>query len=294
MLKVRHKYILIISVIALLNYSCEDPIDVDLEEGRSQLVVDAFLNSDTTEQKIRLTRSAEFFLNAPAPIVTNADVKVIGPNGIQYSFNSDNQGNFVYRPSTNGQLDSIGFNYRLLLTYDGQVYTATSKLNPVPKVDSMTFAFEEAELGADEGYYTQFHSTDFPDRKDYYWIKAFRNLGPLFPNNPEFLNLSEDGSFGSEFTDGEPFIFPIRAAITDFDEPFIPGEVSSVELWSLNQDVYSFLQQMSIQANNDGLFSIPAANIRSNILDANGQSQEEVLGVFSVSSVSRNSIQILP
>lgn len=285
---------LMLMALCIVMVACEDPIDIELDEGRSQLVVDAFISNDMNPQTIRLTKSANFFLNAAAPIANNVNVNIEGPNGVIYNFVNDNQGNYTYDPTTMGAIDSVGFNYRLLISYNGEVYQSFSKLNPVPDIDSMTFAFEEAELGSEEGYYSQFYATDFRGRKDYYRIKAFRNGEPLYPENPEFINLSEDAAFGGEGADGFQFIFPIRAAITDEDNPFLPGEISSVELWSLNQDAYSFLQQMVTQANNDGLFSVPAANIRSNILDISGSAQDEVLGVFSVSSVSINSITITP
>jgi len=274
--------------------ACEDPIDIALDEGRSQLVVDAFISSDMSLQSIRLTNSANFFLNSAVPAVNSAIVNVEGPNSIVYNFVNDKQGNYIYDPSTKGALDSIGFKYRLQISYNGEQYQSFSMLNPVPKIDSMTYAFELEELDSKEGYYTQFYATDFGGRKDYYRIKAFRNGEPLYPENPEFINLSEDAAFGGEGADGLLFIFPIRAAITDEGNPFLAGETSSVELWSLNRDAYSFLQQMITQANNDGLFSVPAANIRSNIVDISGSTQEEVLGIFSVSSVSRNSIIINP
>ena len=63
------KIVRIIFFIAVFTsfYACEDTIDVDLNTGESQLVVDAFLSSDSTLQTIRLTKSADYFLNARTP-----------------------------------------------------------------------------------------------------------------------------------------------------------------------------------------------------------------------------------
>ncbi|MEQ8623977.1 MAG: DUF4249 domain-containing protein [Vicingaceae bacterium] len=283
--------IALIFVFAFL-YACEDVIDLDLNTGESQLVVDAFLTSDSTLQKIRLSKSAEYFLNAQTPAVNNAKVEVFGPNNQRYEFISDGAGNFVYDPQVAGPLDSIGFTYQLELTYEANKYIAFSMLNPVPPIDTILVAFEEASTFTEEGYFTQFFAVDFAGRRDFYWIKAFKNGIPINEENPSSLILSQDASFSGDGADGFPFILPIRAAITDEENPFQVGDVSSVELLSLNEAVFEYLDQVTIQANNGGLFSTPPANIRSNILDVSGNLQEEVLGVFSLSAISRDSILI--
>lgn len=289
----RYKIAFLLSLAVYLS-SCEDPIDLDLDSGRSQLVVDAFLTNDSSVQTIRLTRSADYFLNAPTPSENSATVRVIGPSNTVYDFVSDGNGNFQYDPMSNGALDSIGFTYKMELNYNGAAYIASSVLNPVPPIDSMSVAFEEEELGSEEGYYTQFYARDFFGRKDYYWIKPYKNGKTAYPEDPTFLILSEDAAFGGEGADGFEFILPLRAAITNEEEPFVPGDTSSVELLSLTETAYEFLDQVVVQSQDGGLFSTPPANIRSNILDAAGNIQDEVLGVFSLSSISRSQIIVTP
>ena len=115
-------------------------------------------------------------------------------------------GSYTYDPNTNGRLDSVGFTYQLNLVYDNKTYTANSQLNPVPPVDSVTFSFEENELGQEDGYYTQFWATDFFGRKDFYYIRAFKNGVTINQENPSSLILSEDAAFGGNGADGFPFI----------------------------------------------------------------------------------------
>ena len=283
------KKFIYIFFLALTFSACEDVIDVDLDQGESQLVIDAFVTNDSTVQTIRLTKSADYFLNAPTPAATNAQVSIVGPNSLIYNFVSDQTGNYLYDPNTTGALDSIGYPYKLEVLYDGRTYTSISILNPVPTIDSISQSFEEDELGSEEGYYTQFWARDFPGREDFYWIKAFKNGKPIDTVDNSNLILSQDAAFSGNAADGFAFILPIRAAITNEEEPFEVGDESSVELLSLNAEVFEFLEQLTIQANNGGLFSTPPANIRSNIKDASGNSQDEVLGVFSMSAISRAS-----
>lgn len=288
----KYLYLLSFPFSFFLLTACEDEIDVELDEGASQLVVDAFLTNDSSVQSLKMSKTAPYFLNEATEGVDGLNPVVYGPNGQQFVFQSAGKGNYTYDPKINGALDSIGFRYRLEFNYKDQLFTATSLLNPVPPVDSMTYAFEEEELGAEEGYYSQFWARDFAGTKDFYWIRAFKNGTELREDDPASLILSEDAAFGGNGADGFIFILPLRAAITDGDDPLAVGDVSSVELYSLNEEIFEFLDQLTIQANNGGLFSTPPANIRSNIRDANGNLQDQVLGVFSLSAISSASIQI--
>ncbi len=284
-------YILLIASIFTI-YSCEDKIDLDLDTGRTQLVIDAFVSSDSTLQTIRVTQTASYFLNSPTPGVSNAAVSIEGPNNTIYNFSHNSNGNYTYDPSTNGRIDSIGYEYKLKITANNKDYMSVSTLNPSPVIDSITYNFEEEEPGAEEGYYAQFWSRDFAGRRDWYWIKAFKNKDPIDTASYAQYNLSQDAAFSGDAADGFIFIVPIRAGITNEDEPFIIGDSVSVELISINEVVWNYLIQVSTQANNGGLFATPTANIRTNITDIAGQVQNDVLGVFSMSSISRNSIII--
>lgn len=280
------RYILFAVFVALTFSSCEDIIELDLDNGKNQLVVDGFLNNESSIQTIRLTSSAPYFSNVATPSENFASVRLIGPNNLTYNFISNGNGNYEYNPNTLGAIDSIGFNYKLEIDYKGSTYTSTSLLNPVPVIDSMPYAFEPAGFGTEEGYYAQFYARDFGGRKDFYWIKPFRNGKPVY-DDPTFMILSEDATFGGEAGDGLVFIEPFRAIITDQDNPFVLGDTSSVELHSLNSSAYQFLDQLVNSSGNDGLFAVPLSNIRSNIFDAAGNPQDEVLGLFSLSAISK-------
>ena len=280
------KYIFFALIVTVTFSSCEDIIELDLDNGKNQLVVDGFVNNDSSIQTIRLTSSAPYFSNVATPADNDASIRLIGPKNTTYNFISDGNGNYEYDPNTLGAIDSIGFNYKLEIDYKGNTYTSSSILNPVPVIDSMPYAFEPSGFGTEEGYYTQFYARDFGGRKDYYWIKPFRNGEPVY-EDPTFIILSEDATFGGDAGDGLVFIVPFRAIITDQSNPFVLGDTSAVELHSLNESAYQFLDQLVNSSGNDGLFAVPPSNIRSNIFDAAGNPQDEVLGLFSLSAISK-------
>ncbi len=288
----KFKHILYLLFVTFLFSSCEDVIDLELDSGRDRLVVDAFLNSDSTVQIIKLTTTAPYFSDVATPSEDDATIRVVGPRNTLYNFVNDGNGNYFYDPSDSGPLDSIGYSYKLELEYKGVTYTASSTLNPVPVIDSMTYAFEPSTFSSEEGFYSQFFARDFPGRKDFYWIKPFKNGEPVYKEDPAFMILSEDAAFGGDAGDGLVFILPLRSVITDDDNPFVVGDVSSVELQSINSEVFEFLSQVAATSGNDGLFAVPPSNIRSNIRDAAGSAQDEVLGVFSLSAISKFEIII--
>ncbi len=285
------KYILFALIVAATFSSCEDVIDLELDNGKNQLVVDGFVNNDTSVQIIRLTSSASYFSNVATPSENGASVRLKGPSNVVYNFISDGEGNYEYDPNTLGLIDSVGFEYKLEIDFNGNTYTSKSILNPVPIIDSMPYDFEPSGFGTEEGYYTQFYARDLAGRKDYYWIKPFKNDTAVY-DDPTFIILSEDAAFGGDAADGLVFILPFRSIITDQENPFILGDTSSVELHSLNLDAFEFLDQIVNTSGNDGLFAVPPSNIRSNIFDAAGNSQDEVLGLFSLSSISKFEVVI--
>ncbi len=275
---------------SLIFTSCEDEVDITLDKGEAQLVVDGFITNDSNLQTIILSRSADYFSNTTTPAVTNATVKVHGPNQ-SYDFVHSQDGHYIYDPSTFGALDSISFPYKLEVIYDNETYEATSILQPVPLIDSMTQMYRAKSLFFMEGYYAQFYATDFAGRDDWYWIKAYKN-GELLQNRPTDFTFSKNGGMMGLEADGSEFLGHIRSAITKSDAPFELGDTSTVELLSLNEAAYNFLEEVVTQANNGGIFSAPPANIKSNIKNTSGNLENKILGVFSISSIQTKSLII--
>ena len=183
-------------------------------------------------------------------------------------------------------MDSIGISYEFQVTYQGALYRAASILNPVPPIDSIKYEFEEVTFGdGEDGYQAEFFATDIAGREDFYWVKGFKNNAKIGDVNSFFT--SENGAFGGTNADGLLFVFPVRVfAINDGDERYQLGDNIRVELWSINEEIAEFFSAVETQTNNGGLFSTPPSNVKSNIRNANGLSQNEVLGAFCISSIT--------
>jgi len=62
----------IIPITLIFFSSCEDVVQIKLDEGSKLYVIDAFVNSLPTDQVIRVTYNDSYFNASVAPPVTNA------------------------------------------------------------------------------------------------------------------------------------------------------------------------------------------------------------------------------
>ena len=276
-------FIFILTVIAFS--SCEDVIQVKLDEGAPIITIDAFVNDMRTQQKVRLTYTDAFFSQKTNEPITGASVHVKDlTSGLDYVFTDNNDGNYIYNLIATDTLGRVGHKYELTVTHQGNVYTSSTKMNRTTKVDSLLVEFNEGGgLGnAKPGYKFAFLGFDIPgDTTDYYWIKSYRN--GVFFNKGIDINIAVNAAYGAG-ADGFPFIPPIAQSITPFGEVFNKYDVCRVEIHSVDLATYSFLLQVFTQTTNSGLFATSPENVKTNITNTT-DTKTKVVGWFSMSAV---------
>ncbi len=261
--------------------SCEDVIQVKLDEGEPIVTIDAFINDMQLQQKVRLTYTDGYFSQKPNDPIVGASVVIKDlSTGIDYMFNDNNNGDYVWTPTDTLR---IGHNYELTVTHQGNIYKSISRMNRTSKVDSIISEFKEGGgiAETEPGYDMAFLGFDIPgDTVDYYWIKSYRN--GVFFNKGGDINICADAAFGAG-ADGFPFITPIAQGITPFGERFKQYDVCRVEIHSINLETYNFLTQVQTQTTNSGLFATSPENVKTNIT-ANTD-KIKVVGWFCMSAV---------
>lgn len=275
--------------------SCTTVIDAKLDTGPVQLSVDGIITDQPGSQTIRLTQSAAYFDSSVPTPATSATVTVADDAGKTYSFSDpDNDGYYVWQPAGKDTLGHIGRTYQLSIAYQGETYRASSKINPIPPIDSMIFVKRKrSPLSKIEGYRGEFYAVDIPNEVDYYRVRFFRN-GEL-QNKPNNIITSQDGAFrgASTVTDGLTFIVPIRRSINP-DSLYALNDVVKVEVQSITLDAFNFWQQLRTQITNGGLFATPPTNVPTNIINTNA-SGRKATGFFSASAVrSRTAVVAEP
>ncbi|GJM28255.1 MAG: hypothetical protein DHS20C17_08900 [Cyclobacteriaceae bacterium] len=280
----------------LILISCEDQITPKLEDAPDVLVIDAFLNDIDSVQSIRITRSRPYFENLLAEGVEGATVEVLSSNGNTLTFSEASGGVYQWDPLTNGPIGTVGDSLTLQVQIGNASFEAGSEIRRVPDIDSVTFRFEKEDFIFPDSYFAEFWSRDPLGPGDTYWIKSYKN--GVFLNQPNEINIAFDAGFSEGGNvDGLIFIPPIRDIINPFEEddndgflsPFEDGDSVYVEIHSITEEAFEFLNDVRIQTDRPGgfaeLFATPLANISSNINYLGDDPNVVVTGFFSVSSV---------
>ncbi len=285
--------------IGFLIYSCDDVVDIPLEDADPILTVDAWLTNMSDTQRIVLTYSRPYFdNNRPKPFL-GADVSIGVFDNTRIvdtlSFTDANSdGVYEWISPVGETFGEIGQSYLLNIDAQGNTYNAISTMFDVPPVDSITFEYNVKDAFITEDwYYGEFWARDLPGLGNTYWIKAYKNDTLL--SAPEQMNLAYDAGFsqGGEI-DSLVFIQPIRTDINPFENdagqpsPYKIGDRLKVEIYSVTNEAWFFLTRVADETvRNPGfaqLFANPLANVPTNIVSSN--EQIEVVGFFNVSAVS--------
>ena len=291
------KNILCVLVLSMVFYSCEDVINPELEEAQPVLVIDAWINNVPGAQQIRLMRSQPYFENTLPPGVSGAVVTVANEKGNVYSFTETEPGVYVWTPVGNEVFGEVGLMYELTVREGTETFVSTSRMGRTPAIDSLTFFLQPGGQFFDDQYQAEFWSTDPAGSGDAYWIKTYKNGDQLL--KPSEIVTAYDAGFskGGNFN-GVPFIVPIRRAINPFDEaedgtfksPYVVGDSVYVQIQSVTEGAFNFLNEVRIQTDRPGgfseLFATPLANVSTNIKNTNSNDGSKVVGFFNVGAVS--------
>lgn len=228
-------------------YSCEEVVDVALQESEPRLVVEASIiwKKETTGnfQIIKLSTTSPFFEESTPP-AEGAEVSVISENGTLYVFEEVEPGiyiNYIFEPELNKSYD-------LEIIYKDEVYTATESLMPVSSLEYVEqstgggFGGDNIELKA---YYF-----DPPDVENYYFFRFFyEDLS---------IQISSD-----EFTDGN-LTFAYFS-----NEDLVPGEDIDFEIQGISKRFYEYMFILRSQAgtNGGGPFQTQPTTVRGNIVN---------------------------
>lgn len=257
------KKIFLIAIFFGILTSCEDVIDVELNNAPPRLVVEANLyvwDNGSSSATVRLTTTAPFFDNN-LPFVTDADVKITDQNGVVYPFLYSQNGIYTssHRPQWN-------VDYTLIIQYNGETYSATetlynvSPLEYVEQRDDGGFSGEDIELKA--------FFSDPAGERNYYFFEGLSERG-------DALDVYSD-----EFFDGNS-IFGYYLV-----EDLAPGDEVQFNIYGVSEAYYNFMFILLQQTGGGGgPFETQPATVRGNIVNETNPDNFP-LGYFRVSEVS--------
>ena len=261
------KKLIIIVISTFITTSCEDVIDVNLNNAQPRLVIDASIKwikgTAGNEQSIKLTLTAPYF-DTEIPPATGAEV-IISDSNNTYIFIEDGSTG-IYNNNT--FIPVINETYTLTITYEGEVYTAIETLTSVVPIefveqnDEGGFSGEETELKA---FYT-----DPADEENYYFFEFISDI-PVIPS----LEVYDD-----EFTNGNQ-IFGFYT-----EEDLEPSDEVTINIHGISEQFYNYMFIL-LQQNSDeggGPFETQPATVRGNCINQTNQDNFP-LGYFRLSEV---------
>ena len=284
-------------IITLTLVSCEDVIQLDAPKTDPYLVVDGSITNAVGEQVIKLTKSQNLLDQTVPTGIQNASVKVIDDLGKIYEFKDlKNNGRYVWKPANETEIMGVvGRTYALEIKSENETYTAISKLNRVPKIDSIVYKLEDANIRQkgdgkpDKGYDAHFYAIDPKGVGDCYRIKVYKN--DTLRNLAQNIVIAYDAIGNkSPFGDGLSFILPLRRLAST--ELFRENDRIKVELLSITEAHFDFWSQLRQELNNAGLFARPSSRIPSNINNVNASSPKQASGWFGASAISSMEVKV--
>jgi hypothetical protein len=261
--------------------ACEEQMDVKFtEEGVKKIAVEGSITTDTMSHRVVLSWSSDFFSNDSLQMVSNADVSLTDG---EKSFKLTEKIPGVYFTDQNvyGETDKT---YTLNITLqDGSKYSASDRINSLPKVDSVVVRDTNLYIGPEKGYVSGFavlyNGLENPAPGDFY-------LWNLYINDTIFNKFL----WKSTFTDDK---FVNGSYIHDFMIYFIENsdlrkDTNSVvlETLSISKNFYNFLTDSNLETVWRGSpWDAPPSNIVSNV--------ENGAGFFKASAINRNKVVLI-
>jgi hypothetical protein len=273
-----------ISLIVLTSMSCQEVINIDLEEGEKRLVVEGRVALETGKsksiQEIRLTTTDDYFSNSTAPAATGAEVMISDNNGQSVILSEYQPG--IYRSEELKPV--VGNEYELIINYSGNTFRAIETLVSVPPIDTIYQVFLEKNLFNEEGIRVTIDYQDPVENINYYYWEQFQNGVNLIQPNPgtKFSLVSSDELYNGQY---------IRGRIINDNVIYTSGEQGVIRQIGLSEFAYRYYFAIFDQEGSRGNLSAPPAPIRGNIQNLTNP-DNYALGYFYAAEISEKEIII--
>ncbi len=262
--------------LVLFVVACEDVIEVELNEGPLQLVVNGRITDDAPA-RITLSTTAPFFETGATPRVSGALIQLYEDDNPVEMLTEDPANAGTYFGNTPAQ---IGKNYHVEIDlpqgashFQGTFWKSIpERVFPIFEIDSVYLTFIRTPP-LPIGNYLNFQFLrpfTFPQGANYRIQREFNDSVFL----QDFLFIFEAGDLES---------FRFRPIINELIEP---DDTIALTFSSATNRYVEYLTLVFQQLNTGGLFDPPPAPIRGNV-QLQGGNNQVALGYFSAASVRR-------
>ncbi len=258
--------VIITIIISLLN-SCTEKIDINLGTTYTRLAVSGNITPQQGEQYIRLTKTADYFSNQPAPGVSGATVTV--DDGTFSVLFTEDPNNLGYYHAPDNYIGIPGNTYSLSINLIESIngsknYTATERMPLLAdNIDSVVVEYNHNF----EGWMIRLYAWE-PPTTDFYMFNGMRN-GEIITDSVSRVNISDDRLYNGNYTAG--------AVVLMLNEDELQsGDTFTLILSNITEEYANFMLELQDEIRpNDPMFSGPPANVSSNI-------NNDAVGYFAV------------
>jgi hypothetical protein len=268
------KYLVLVFLISILSYSCQEVIDVSFTDADAEIVVEAKI-TDSTFSWVKLSKSVAV-QDSIFPKISNAFIVMTNDAGIKDTLIESPIG--VYKGTKMKGVAGMG--YKLEIWAEGKYMFSYSYLHPVVLLDSLiinrvpntSIGFPGSGSNSNSiRYETILQFRDPPGQSNFYRFVEIRNQ-----NRSSRIAISDD-----KFYDGQYNTLRLRSNTGQYS----PGDTITYEIQSIDFPVYNYFDSF-VGSSFSVLSSAAPANPISNITGAR-------LGFFSAYSYHRKTL-ILP
>lgn len=243
--------------------SCEKVVEIDINEGNPQIVVEGILANDANDSGIKLSKSGSFYGDNNFEKISGASVSLEDGLGNTQMLSEVTAGEYSL-PNLAG---TPGQTYTLKVESEGTEISAVSTMPTAVSLDSLLVIDRRAVFGI-EGFGIQVGITDPAGEENYYRFRIYRN-NELVAG----YTLYDDALF-----DGTETQLPL------FPATFDRGDSVDVEMFCIDRATYVYFTGLQ-NSSGQGLNSSVPGNPDSNL---NG----EAIGYFGAVVGSRRSVRI--
>lgn len=247
--------------ISIFFVSCEDVIDIGLQDADPQLIIVAEIHDQSDQQIITISKTVAFNQEGGFDGVSDANVAVTDGMGTVHHFTERSPGRYV----ADNFLGRVFETYRLQVTIDETTYTASTQMPPRVSVDSVGTAV--TNFFGEEQKYIAIKYQDPPQQPNYYRYMMRINGGPV-----RFIQVTND-----KFNDGKY----VNEHLGSDDEDLATGDAVTLYIQSVDKAMFDFWN--AIQQTNPG--TAAPANPSSNI-------EGGALGYFSAYSMTELTVEV--
>ncbi len=227
-------------------WSCEELIQVDLNEAHPRYVIEAQITDLAPQQQIRVSQSVAFHSSESSLPIENATVFIVDDRGRSYNFVHTEKGLYMHPNLT----PVSGRNYRLQVMVDNEVFSSEHIMPEYVEVDSLGIL--EEKILNDYYYFATLKFTDPAEQENYYKYDISVNGSPF-----KFASV-----FSDKFNDG----LYVTHQIADLDSDLQIGDSVVVRRYTIDKSVFSYWNEFQTTNPGSAAPSNPTSNISNHAL----------------------------